>query len=96
MAIIKNNHFTEQIIFLGSSGVSYLTENCGEDFKILDHGKKLFKIRFHPTKKNYLLAKTEIECEGVKNCKKRMELILTRDHVKWESLVDYIQDFDWY
>lgn len=96
IAIAKNNFFNEQIVFLGSSGVSYLSEDCGESFKLLDHGKKLFKIRFHPTRKNYLLARTEVDCEGKKNCTKRMELILTKDHVKWESLVDYVQDFDWF
>ena len=94
-SILQNPYFKEQIVFVGSSGVSYITENCGETYKLLDHGRKIFTIRFHPTKKKQLLAKVLADCKGKTGCKENMELLLTSDHKNWKVITNYVHGYDW-
>lgn len=95
VSIKQNPHFTNQLIFVGTSGASYITEDCGVSLSLLDHGKKLFSIRFHPTKQYSLLALKMNDCNSKKGCKKHFELIYTNDMKNFRVLDTFIHNFAW-
>lgn len=61
--IIKNPVDNKMFIFMGTHGVSWITENCGQKIKVLNSGRKLSHFIFHPFERNWLLASSWKICK---------------------------------
>jgi len=86
------------MIMLGTKGVNWVTENCGETFKAMDQGRPVTEIEFHPTERNWFLAAAWTLCEDFDGepCKKYKEVFVTRDLGEtWTLLEDYVFQFSW-
>jgi hypothetical protein len=88
------------VIFLGTHGVNWITEDCGRKIFALNHGRNIKEYIFHPTVRNWGLASAFTLCEdftGGEPCKIYKELYITRDLGKnWDILAAYVTQFAWY
>ena len=87
------------IFFLGSKGINWYSEDCGETLKALNNGRAIHEFEFHPTQRNWALASTWTKCDDFKQgqkCKIFKEVYYTRDlGKKWVYLKDYVIQFAW-
>jgi len=89
------------VVFLGTSGVNWITENCGADMRALNSGKVIEEFTFHPTDRVRGLAASWTNCdkgleEGDEKCKIFKELYYTEDlGTKWKYLTNYVFNFEW-
>ena len=86
------------IIFLGTHGINWVSEDCGRKIKAMNHGRKISEFIFHPTERNWVLASANTICEDFENepCKIYKELFVTRDlGENWDILGEYIVQFGW-
>lgn len=73
---------TSLIFFLGSNGIHWVTDDCGENFRALSYVKGFKDFLFHPTEKNWVLASSWTKCKDAKpnsGCTVNKELYLTTD-----------------
>lgn len=87
------------MIFLGSHGINWVTNDCGRSVKALNHGRKIQEYIFHPTEKSWGLASAFSLCEDYTEepCKINKELYVTKDlGLNWELLASYVIQFGWY
>lgn len=86
------------MIFLGTHGINWITEDCGRKIRALNHGRKIKEWIFHPTERTWGLASAFTLCEDFigEPCKIYKELFLTRDlGENWDLLGSYIVQFNW-
>jgi len=86
------------MIFLGTHGINWVSEDCGRKIKALNHGRKIKEFIFHPTERNWGLASAFTLCEDFvgEPCRIYKELFLTQDlGESWTFLESYIIQFDW-
>jgi len=51
------------VIFIGTKGINWVTEDCGANIKALNSGKSIEEIQFHPTKRDWALAASWTQCD---------------------------------
>jgi len=51
-------------IFLGTHGVNWITEDCGENIRAINTGRKLESFEFHPFEREWLLASAYKDCSN--------------------------------
>jgi hypothetical protein len=86
------------VVLLGSTGINYITQDCGAEIRALNSGKKINEFSFHPTQKNWALAASWTICQDYKdeNCKVFKELYFTMNlGGEWRYLTNYVFDFEW-
>ena len=86
------------VIFLGTHGINWISENCGQAIAALNHGRKIQEFIFHPTERTWVLASAMTLCEDFQNepCKRYKEVFLTKDlGVTWDLLESYVVQFNW-
>jgi len=86
------------VVFLGSHGINWITEDCGATVRGLNSGKKIHEFQFHPTEKYWALAATWTDCVefGDDPCKIYKELYVTKDMGQsWQFMREYVYDFAW-
>lgn len=86
------------VLFMGTHGINWITEDCGRKIKALNHGRKIHELVFHPTERNWLLASAytiheDFVNEPYKNFK---EVFSTQDlGENWKILLGYVLQFNW-
>jgi Sortilin, neurotensin receptor 3,/Sortilin, neurotensin receptor 3, C-terminal len=55
-SIIQNPVNPALVLLQGRKGVSWASNNCGKNIKVLRHGKRAFRFQFHPQFANFLLG----------------------------------------
>lgn len=86
------------LVFLGTSGVNWITEDCGANLRALNSGKKIQTFSFHPIQRDWALATSWTSCVefGDEPCKIYKELYLTRNlGQEWNYLTNYVFDYEW-
>lgn len=86
------------IVFLGTHGINWITEDCGHKVKALNHGRKVQEYVFHPTERNWGIASAFSVCDDYTDepCKINKEIFLTQDlGVNWATLASYVVQFGW-
>ena len=87
------------MLFLGTEGVNWVTENCGENFRAMNQGRRIEEFMFHPTERNWMLASAWTLCEDFADkepCKRYKELFVSKDLGKsWEQITQYVFQFSW-
>lgn len=86
------------IVFIGTSGINWITEDCGATVSALNTGRKVQEWLFHPSERNYALAASWTSCEefGDEPCRIYKELYYTHDlGLTFNFVADYVFDFEW-
>ena len=84
---------------VGTNGVNWITEDCGQNIRALNAGKVIEEFRFHPHDRNHALAASWTNCEKLEEgekCTIFKELYATENLGKdWKYLTNYVFDFEW-
>lgn len=86
------------VIFLGTHGINWVSEDCGKKISALNHGRKIQEFIFHPTERNWVLASAYTICTDFKEgpCLKYKEIFVTKDLGEtWTLLLPYVVQFGW-
>lgn len=88
------------LFFIGSAGVNWVSEDCGNSFKPLNNGRKINQFKFHPTQRNWAMASIFTSCDDFDDddepCKIYREVYYTKDLGEtWKFLKDYVIEFEW-
>jgi hypothetical protein len=54
--------YERYMLFVGTHGINWITDDCGANIKGLNSGKKIHEFQFHPTERNWALAATWTDC----------------------------------
>ena len=98
--IIKSPIDAGLVFLLGSEGIHWVSEDCGQSVRSLGKGKNLREFLFHPTERTWILASGWTNCyskeKQTSNCQITKELYFSRDLGKnWALLSNYIVQFAW-
>lgn len=86
------------LVFLGTNGINWISEDCGGSMRALNSGKKIQSFSFHPLQRDWALATSWTSCVefGDEPCKIYKELYLTRNlGQEWNYLTNYVFDYEW-
>jgi hypothetical protein len=86
------------VIFLGTHGINWVSQDCGRKIEALNHGRKIHEFIFHPTERNWVMASAFTICEDFKNepCRNFKEVFVTKDlGDTWTLLLSYVVQFNW-
>jgi len=86
------------VIFLGTHGINWVTQDCGRKVKALNHGRKVTEYLFHPTEKTWGIASAFTLCDDFidEPCKINKEIFLTQDlGENWVTMAGYVVQFGW-
>jgi len=86
------------IIFLGTHGINWLSEDCGSHVKALNHGRKIQEYIYHPTERNWGIASAFSLCDDYSDepCRINKEIFYTHDlGENWIILASYVVQFGW-
>lgn len=82
----------------GSTGINWVTEDCGANIKALNAGKKIYEFMYHPSNRNWALAASWTTCAefGDEPCRIYKELYYTHNLGEdWNFMTNYVFDFEW-
>jgi hypothetical protein len=87
------------VVFTGTNGINWVTEDCGANIRALNSGKKIHEFQFHPTQRQWALAAGWTSCADFQDsepCEIYKELYVTKDiGNSWQYLKSYVFDFSW-
>lgn len=86
------------VIFLGTHGINWVSQDCGRRIDGMNHGRKIQEFIFHPTERTWVLASAYTICDDFVDepCKNFKELFVTRDLGNtWNLLLSYVVQFNW-
>lgn len=90
---------SKMIIFLGSAGINWITEDCGKNIRAINSGKPIKEFQFHPNQAKWVLASGYTTCDDFDDgepCKIYKELYLSKDLGEtWVFVADYVIQFAW-
>jgi photosystem II stability/assembly factor-like uncharacterized protein len=70
------------VVFTGTNGINWVTEDCGANLRALNSGKKIHEFQFHPTQRSWALAAGWTSCADFSDdepCEIYKELYVTKD-----------------
>ncbi|EGR30448.1 hypothetical protein IMG5_131920 [Ichthyophthirius multifiliis] len=97
---------SNEIVFIGTQGINWITTDCGQTIKPLGANMNLKEFAFHPTERTWMLASSWSVCDNKnenqsKNNQKN-QCFVTKDLYlsqnfgqKWKLLTKYIVQFQW-
>lgn len=86
------------VVFLGTMGINWISEDCGANIKALNAGKKVQEFLFHPTQRDWAMAASWTTCAefGDEPCRIYKELYYTKNvGAEWIYITNYVFDFEW-
>lgn len=75
-----------------------MSEDCGEQIRSLNSGKRIEEFMYHPTQRQWALAASWTNCEDFADepCRIYKELYVTKNlGEEWTYLTNYVFDFEW-
>jgi hypothetical protein len=88
---------TDIVVFIGTEGVDWVSEDCGSLIRVFNTGKKIQEFVFHPFQKMWALAASWTTClEYELNCHVYKEVFFTTNLGReWNFMQSYVFDFEW-
>ena len=86
------------VIFQGTHGINWKSDNCGQDVVAMNAGRQVHLFEWHPTERNWLLASAWQDCleDEYEDCTLNRELYVTKDvGENWEHIAEYVFEFSW-
>ena len=96
--IIQSPNDNNLLIFLGTKGINFIGENCGNNIKAINHGRRINEFIFHPIERNWALATAYTICDDFINepCKLYKEVFVTFDlGLSWKLIGKYVVQVNW-
>lgn len=85
-------------VCLGTSGINWISEDCGANISALNAGKKVQEFLFHPTQRAWALGASWTTCAEFVDepCRIYKELYYTKNiGQEWIYITNYVFDFEW-
>lgn len=70
------------VVFTGTNGINWVTEDCGANLRALNSGKKIHEFTYHPKQRTWALAAGWTSCADFGDgepCEIYKELYVTKD-----------------
>jgi len=70
------------VVFTGTNGVNWVTEDCGANLRALNSGKRIQELQYHPKQRSWALAAGWTSCQDFADdepCEIYKELYITKD-----------------
>lgn len=86
------------LLTLGTTGINWVTEDCGANIRALNAGKFIQEFMFHPTQRTWALAASWTSCAEFQTepCKIYKEIFVTKNlGEEWNYMTNYVYDFEW-
>jgi len=86
------------VVFVGTNGINWVSEDCGGNIKGLNSGKRIQEFLYHPTQRSWALAAAWTSCAEFEDepCRIYKELYYTKNMGEdWEYMTNYVFDFEW-
>jgi hypothetical protein len=87
------------VVFTGTNGINWVTEDCGSNLRALNSGKKIHEFTYHPKQRTWALAAGWTTCEDFGDgepCEIYKELYVTKDlGQSWQFIKSHVFDFSW-
>jgi len=86
------------VVFLGTNGINWVSEDCGGNVSGLNSGKRIQEFLFHPTQRTWALAASWTTCAEFDDepCRIYKELYYTKNGgIEWNYITNYVFDFEW-
>ena len=83
---------------VGTTGINWVSEDCGANIRALNAGKKVQEYQFHPLNREWALAASWTNCAefGDEPCRIYKELYYTKNlGEEWNYMTNYVFDFEW-
>jgi hypothetical protein len=96
--IIQSPKDKNLLIFLGTNGINFIGENCGNNIIAINHGRRISEFIFHPIERNWALACAYTICDDFINepCKLYKEVFVTFDlGLSWKQIGKYVVQVNW-
>jgi photosystem II stability/assembly factor-like uncharacterized protein len=96
--MIQSPNDDQLVVFLGTNGINWVSEDCGANIKALNSGKRILEFLYHPTQRNWALAASWTSCAEFidEPCRIYKELYYTKDlGENWNYMTNYVFDFEW-
>ena len=96
--MVQNPNDDDLMVFLGTSGINWISEDCGGNLRALNAGKVVQEFIFHPTRRDWALAASWTSCAEFidEPCKIYKELFVTKNlGEEWNYVQNYVYDFEW-
>jgi len=96
--VVQSPSDDDVVVFLGTQGINWVSEDCGGNIRALNAGKFVQEFMFHPTQRSWAMAASWTSCAEFMNepCKIYKELFVTRNlGEEWNFLTNYVYDFEW-
>ncbi len=101
--ILRSEADDKLVFFVGTKGVSWVSQDCGARMRALNKGFVSTVVRSHPVERNWILAGSRQTCESdAKKSKKSscipgaFVLYLTQDLGQtWKKIARNVHRFDW-
>lgn len=86
------------LVMLGSKGINWFSDDCGNTIWALNYGKPIYSFQFHPIQRDWGLAGSWTLCEALETdtCYRYKELYVTKDlGLEWSFVASYVVQFSW-
>ena len=86
------------VIFLGSAGINWVSEDCGTNIKAINSGRNIKEFIFHPSERNWVLASANTKCDDSNNepCTIYKEVYISQNlGESWSFVANYVIQFAW-
>lgn len=70
------------VVFTGTNGINWVTEDCGANLRALNSGKRIHEFSYHPSQRSWALAAGWTSCADFADdepCEIYKELYVTKD-----------------
>lgn len=96
--VSQSSLFVKANISLGTTGINWISDDCGGNIRALNSGKFIQEFILHPIQRNWALAASWTSCAEFKDepCKIYKELFYTKNlGEEWFYVTNYVYDFVW-
>ena len=96
-SVFQHPKNSDMFIIHGNGKISWVTNDCGNTFYTLNHGRQAYRFTFHPEFDSYVLSLFKADdCMG-DSCSEYGSLSLSKDWGKsWKIIRRRVVDYAWY
>ena len=86
------------MVFHGYSGISFITENCGDKFQAFEHPEEFDEFKLNSIDKNFIIAGEKMKCEdnSPEYCPISMHLYISEKMgLNWRRIQSSVIEYSW-
>ena len=98
MKIHTSDSDAKFMIFHGTHGISYMSEDCGGNIQAFEHPEEFTEFQLNPIEKNYILASASVQCSdsSPEFCRVLKDLYYSEQKgLHWQKIQTSVVEFGW-